>query len=348
MFNFTEQSRIIRTGVLIAHPTAAAKDPKTKSVWVEPAPELIVGDIKKYAEINKVEPARIPGYWYDRKGHSVPVGEKAQPNEKVLYYCHGGGYVALTAHPGGLYAYMIQRLTECHSKIERTFAIEYRLTTGPPDEPSNAFPAALIDALAGYVYLVKKLGFKPENIILAGDSAGANLSLALVRYLLELGRTPDISGAPPIPSGLLLISPWCDLGTSHETPTGSYKANLESDFILPQDGGMLLHARKHFIKDLGFPHAGDSNPYLSPGSAHPDLLGITFKGFPKTLITCGGGETLYDMIYTLKNKMVGELGEKWVKFVEGKDAPHDFLLLESWNEVSDPAYETIEEWMEAL
>ncbi|KAK7685354.1 hypothetical protein QCA50_011718 [Cerrena zonata] len=347
--NFADLGRVPeKLGPLIAGPTAAAKDPKTKSVWVDPVPKFILGNIKKYAEINKVEPARIPGYWYDRKGHSVPVGEKAQANEKVLYYCHGGGYVALTAHPSGIYNYMINRLTQCHSDVERTFAIEYRLTTGPPDATSAAFPAALMDALAGYVYLIKELGFKPENIIVGGDSAGANLALALVRYLVELGRTPETPEPIPIPSGLLLISPWCDLGTSHETPTGSYKANAPSDYLLPSDSGLLLHARKLFIKDLGFPFAGDSNPYISSGSAHPEMSGISFKEFPKTLITCGGGETLYDMIYTLKNKMVGELGAEWVKFVEGKDAPHDFLLLQSWDVVSDPVYEVIGEWMEAL
>ena len=45
--------------------------------------------------------------------------------------------------------------------------------------------AALIDALAGYNYLVNTVGFHPTRIILEGDSAGGNLALALTRYLLE-------------------------------------------------------------------------------------------------------------------------------------------------------------------
>ena len=106
-----------RLGLLTSRPTAAERDSKVKSVWVYPTPELIHGEVKKFADINGVEPARIPGYWYDRDGRSVPVGEKAQANEKVLYYCHGGGYVALTAHPGGIYPYMIKHLLACHSKI---------------------------------------------------------------------------------------------------------------------------------------------------------------------------------------------------------------------------------------
>ena len=102
------------------------------------------------------------------------------------------------------------------------------------------------------------------------------------------------------------------------------------------------------MKDLGFPAAGNSNPYISPASAHPDLDGISFKGFPKTFITCGGGEILRDMIHTLKNKMVGQLGADWVKFYEADDAPHDYQMLPSWAEKGDPTYDAIEEWMEAL
>ena len=202
---------------------------------------------------------------------------------------------------------MIKHLLACHSKIERGFVTEYRLTTGPPDKSSGAFPTALVDAVAGYAYLVRDLGFKPENIIVAGDSAGGNLALALTRYLIDLERLAVLPQPLPLPSGLLLISPWGDLGTSHDTPTSSHRTNLASDFLLAPDAGLLLHARKHFMKDLGFPAAGNSNPYISPASAHPDLDGISFKGFPKTFITCGGGEILRDMIHTLKNKMVAKI-----------------------------------------
>ncbi|KAJ1032457.1 hypothetical protein NDA16_000481 [Ustilago loliicola] len=63
-------------------------------------------------------------------------------------------------------------------KLLRSFSLDYRLCV--PGRPrAGSYPAALLDALSGYLYLVRELGFKEENIIIAGDSAGGNLALAL-------------------------------------------------------------------------------------------------------------------------------------------------------------------------
>lgn len=60
-----------------------------------------------------------------------------------------------------------------HSKITRVFALEYRLAFAPPFNVSrNPFPAALIDSIAEYLYLVQDVGFNLSNIIINGDSAG--------------------------------------------------------------------------------------------------------------------------------------------------------------------------------
>jgi len=50
---------------------------------------------------------------------------------------------------------------------------------------------------------------KPENIVVAGDSAGGGLTLALLQVL----RDADL----PLPAGGVLISPWCDL--THSFPS---------------------------------------------------------------------------------------------------------------------------------
>jgi acetyl esterase/lipase len=51
--------------------------------------------------------------------------------------------------------------------------------------------------------LTEDLRIPPENIILAGDSAGGGLCLALMMYL----RDNDY----PLPSGAILMSPWVGL-----------------------------------------------------------------------------------------------------------------------------------------
>jgi epsilon-lactone hydrolase len=55
----------------------------------------------------------------------------------------------------------------------RTFALDYRLS------PEHRFPAQLDDALHTYQWLLES-GTDPETLILAGDSAGGNLALALL------------------------------------------------------------------------------------------------------------------------------------------------------------------------
>ncbi|CAL1708227.1 unnamed protein product [Somion occarium] len=335
-----------KTGPLLSHPThhTIPKD-KYKSVWIEPTPALVFDPLKKFADAAKVEPVRIPGYWYDREGKSVPVGDRPRPGEKVLYYLHGGGYVGMSAHPSSIYAYLINRLTTTLPNVERTLAVEYRLTTGPPDELTNPFPAALLDAIAGYAYLINVVGFKPENIILGGDSAGGNLALALTRYLVEAGRLPEAANVlPKPPSNLILICPWSDLGSSHETPGASVYVNLESDFIGPVDDALLKHARVNYVGPLGFPEAANTNSYLSPGSKHPSMPEVSFKDFPRTFIVWGEAEILVDQVKTLWRKMTDQLGEEQVGWVAGKDAPHDFMLLESFEEQNDEAYGALEKW----
>lgn len=68
--------------------------------------------------------------------------------------------------------------------VHCTFLIKYQLSVGQPLWPSNLFPAALIDVLAGYNYLVDIVSFNSMDVIIVGDSAG-NLALVLVQYLIE-------------------------------------------------------------------------------------------------------------------------------------------------------------------
>ena len=75
-----------------------------------------------------------------------------------------------------------------------TTAVAYRLA------PETRFPGPLHDAASTYFRLVDDLHIPPENIVLAGDSAGGGLSLALLMYL----RDNDY----PMPAGAILMSPW--------------------------------------------------------------------------------------------------------------------------------------------
>ena len=98
------------------------------------------------------------------------------------------------------------------SACRRIFALEYRLASASPFPSANAFPACLVDAIAGYRYLVEDVGFAPENIILAGDSAGGGLAFGLAYYLHKHRDT--LSEVSKIrldnAGGIILISPTAD------------------------------------------------------------------------------------------------------------------------------------------
>ncbi|EPQ57629.1 hypothetical protein GLOTRDRAFT_137898, partial [Gloeophyllum trabeum ATCC 11539] len=151
-----------------------------KGNWVEPVPEnFIVGGICSMAVAAGLHPVRLPGYWLDRDGSDIPAGTPAASGEKVIYHLHGGGYVAHSANPSDPTANIGRGLMKHCAAVRRVFSIEYRLSSVTEGRYCNPFPAALIDALTGYHYLVNTLGFRAEDVILEGDSAGGHLALAL-------------------------------------------------------------------------------------------------------------------------------------------------------------------------
>lgn len=73
-------------------------------------------------------------------------------------------------------------------------ALDYRLA------PETRFPGQIVDAFGAYMRLIEELSISPKSIILAGDSAGGGLCLALLFYLRDNGY--------PLPAGGILLSPW--------------------------------------------------------------------------------------------------------------------------------------------
>ena len=71
-----------------------------------------------------------------------------------------------SAHPSDPTARITRGLLKYTQSLRRTFAVDYRLCSAEPFPRANGFPAALLDILAGYRYLVHSAHFQPKNIIL--------------------------------------------------------------------------------------------------------------------------------------------------------------------------------------
>lgn len=115
----------------------------------------------------------------------------------VLLYLHGGAYVLGSCDSHRHLASHIARAAGVAALLP-----EYRLA------PEHRFPAALEDAVRVYSQLIDD-GTPPEAIVVAGDSAGGGLSMALLLALRERGL--------PQPALGCLLSPWLDLSASGES-----------------------------------------------------------------------------------------------------------------------------------
>ena len=136
--------------------------------------------------------------------------------KRVMYYIHGGGYYFGSTSTHRL---MITRFARKFGG--RAFAVNYRLC------PQFPWPSPVQDVLAGYLYLIdpppeaRHKPIDPAHIVIAGDSAGGGLALALLGVLRDLGK--------PMPAGAVLLSPWCDM--THSFP--SILQNTDTDIIPP-------------------------------------------------------------------------------------------------------------------
>ena len=272
------------------------------------------------------------------------MGQNPIPGEKVLYFMHGGSYFCLSAHPSSPTSNLPRAIVKSCPQVRRAFNIEYRLSSIVPGSEEGAFPSALIDALAGYSYLANVVGFDPKDIIVCGDSAGGNLAHALTRYLVEYrGALP---GLPAPPGGLLLLAPWTDMSGSHFAPGSSVFRNSESDILAGPTAPYLPDPPDAFILPHDVPFCW-STPYISPASTKLSPQDVSFKGFPKTLITAGDAEILLDQIRALAELMKADLGDDLV-YHEAKDSVHDFIVF-GWHEPERSiALEEIARWVDKL
>ncbi len=174
---------------------------------------------------------------------------------RVLLYFHGGGYCS-----GSIVSHR-HLVTEAGRAARiRTLAIDYRRA------PEHPYPAAHEDALTAWRFL-RKQGIAAKRIAVGGDSAGGNLTLALIARLRAAGED--------LPGCAWLLSPWTDLTMSGAT--------LQTkDTVDP-----LIH--KAYLTELADAYApapvDRRDPLISP-------LFADFAGFPPTLIQVGSAETL--------------------------------------------------------
>ena len=110
---------------------------------------------------------------------------------KVLLYIHGGGFISGSCKTHRMH--VAKFALGCQLK---SLVFDYRLA------PEHPFPAALEDCVTVYKWLLED-GYKPDDIIIGGESAGGTLTLSLLLALK--GQRIDM------PKASFSISPVTDL-----------------------------------------------------------------------------------------------------------------------------------------
>jgi acetyl esterase/lipase len=194
--------------------------------------------------------AHLAGEWVPPAG-ATPGGTY----DRCVYYLHGGGYVSGSCATHRAVVGRIARAAGVPA-----FSLDYRLA------PEHPFPAAVVDAWLGYWWLVGQ-GIAPQNIVVAGDSAGGGLALALLIALRDARL--------PAPAGAALLSPWVDLTLT----APSLAMNEPTDFLNP---AVLAASATMYLAG----RAADE-PLASP--LYADL-----RGMPPLLVQVGTAEMLLD------------------------------------------------------
>lgn len=198
--------------------------------------------------VTEVWPGGVPGVLL------APPGVRT---DAALLYLHGGGYQL-----GSTVSHRELAARLARSTGVRALAVDYRLA------PEHPFPAAVDDALAAYRWLLEDQGLASGSVVLAGDSAGGGLAVALLVAARASGSA--------LPAAAALLSPWLDLTGSGAT------------MVTKADADPILSAA--VLDEMAAAYAGGvdrSDPLASP-------LFADLGGLPPLMVDVGTEELLMD------------------------------------------------------
>lgn len=214
-----------------------------------------------------------------------------QESTQLIFHIHGGAFFlgSMNTHR----AFMTQIAARTQMQV---LHVDYPLA------PESMYPEALDSLFDVYEALLNQ-GIQAKDIILSGDSCGANLALALALKIQKQQLAQ--------PSGLILLSPFLDLTLS----SPSLRYNNTHDALLSIE---TLEAGI----DYYVPSTMDrSDPEVSPFFA--DLTGL-----PPIHIQVGSKEILLDDAQRFKEK--AEKAKVNVEFKIYTGMWHNFQMFSAW------------------
>ena len=212
--------------------------------------------------MKKAQTANGTKYQRMRKKHT------AKP-DKVLYFLHGGAYITGLID---MYRTFTARFCDTIEGME-VILLDYDLA------PEAKYPMQLDEAMDVWNEITDRLGYRPDQIVVGGDSSGGNLSLTMLLRLRDEEKG--------LPLGAFLLSPWTDMTCSGRSYYTNYRKDVEigekKQDITPEKLQTLI--KSDLFCFLG--NADRMHPYVSP------IFG-SYQGFPPIMICVGEDEMLLD------------------------------------------------------
>lgn len=228
---------------------------------------------------------------------------------QLIFHIHGGAFFlgSLKTHR----AFLTQIAARTQMQV---LHVDYPLS------PEHQHPEA-IDALFDIYTTLLDQGVQSKDIILSGDSCGANLALALA-LRIQQEKLPQVSG-------LILLSPFLDLTLTSE----SLRYNAQHDALLSietLETGIDYYVPKNMDK---------SDPTISPLFA--DLTGL-----PPILVQVGSKEILLDDAQRFKER--AEQANVKVHFKIYTGMWHNFQMFSAWFDEAQQAIADLAEFAHQL
>ena len=183
----------------------------------------------------------------------------ADGNRSVILYMHGGAFLTCGANSHGRLVTALSRYAD-----SPVLVVNYRMI------PKHSVGMALDDCYDAYKWL-RLMGYDPDQIVLAGDSAGGYLALALAEKLQAEGEEP---------AAMVAMSPLFEI----DNDTRANHPNIRSDAMFPPKAFVAL---VELINEAAERHIVDGKP-----EEIYEPLDHIEPGLPRTLIHVSGSEVL--------------------------------------------------------
>lgn len=230
------------------------------------------------------------------------------PNRLVVLYLHGGGNAFLTPRTyicfcNSLGAAIKKELKEQfqldHARVE-VFVANYRKM------PEHQFPIPAEDAVTMYRYLVQHEKIPPQQIIVAGESAGGSLTLSVLLRLRS--QSPEL-----MPLAGILCCTVADLTPSYVGKNAGSKPYCVLSAWMLEGGRLLYHKSIH-----------DPTKWEDASAVQCDL-----RGLPPVFIQAGGLDFLFDHSLKLAETAKADGNDDWELDIHA-NMPHVFAVFPSF------------------